>query len=389
MLIGSYVAKCVYAAYRLFQNGTFVELRIGDDAAGFFRVARESYIGYFENYVMNYPHILNAEFHVFGVNYFCAMLVNVLLESIAAVAVCRALTLLEVQGRPRRLGVLVISFAPYVIISSSEILREPVYTCFISLSLCVFVSYLRRGGLSRLVRSVLLMMPVIALHGGYFPIAVTYLALGGFSHRPGGLDKDNLLTRIVCALLIVVSIAVVGAIDPKGIMNSLGNPEELLDRISGNSLHRTTMEAGSAYLLWLKTPTWPTAILASPLKALFYLLSPLPMNWRWITDIVAFLLNSSVHLFFLFAMYRLFLKDRSPRSESETRESRKVLWTVAKAVLVSVLLCAVLFGFDTHNAGTALRHRDAVIPMEAVGISICMALMQSGQNSQSRRKSVR
>lgn len=40
--------------------------------------------------------------------------------------------------------------------------------------------------------------------------------------------------------------------------------------------------------------------------------------------------------------------------------------------LWQILLCAVVFGLGTTTAGTAIRHRDVLLPIEVFILAICL-----------------
>jgi ABC-type transport system involved in multi-copper enzyme maturation permease subunit len=80
---------------------------------------------------------------------------------------------------------------------------------------------------------------------------------------------------------------------------------------------------------------------------LFFMFSPVPWNWRSVTDAIAFLFSSLFYgyVFFTAAPY-VFTRKQRP--------------TISGLFLIA-LLVLMMFGWGVSNSGTALRHRDKMV----------------------------
>lgn len=365
----SYAAKLIVALVRLSQNSIY-GLLSGKDAYRFWWSGVDYYHGVQSQPNRIYSRLLCAEFHVFGANYLCAMLVNIVLSMLAVAMVYEVLMLLGIKKPAMLVGVTLAGLMPYNVLSASELLREPLYLFLIAFSQLVFVRTTRRG-LSWLASlAALPMLPVMVLHGGYFPVAMVYVCTA-IVLTIQAQEKDAPRRLLVPALLICGCAVVMVLLDSHRVLHGIVNPDDLLHRISEMNRSETATGAGSAYLLDLHADSWLEVFLYLPLEFLYFWLSPMPTNWRGMSDIVTFCLDSTVHLG-CFALLVACIGRAEMRKVARQRKSLHVL-LVCLAILV---LCGVVFAYGTYTAGTAIRHRDVLVSIEAVAIATCWELLR-------------
>ena len=149
-------------------------------------------------------------------------------------------------------------------------------------------------------------------------------------------------------------------------MSNVGKAHDVVNRVLGQEEMYYDSNAGSAYLVGLNADTWYMMLLYSPIKLLYYLFSPLPMNWRGLSDVLAFLLDSSIHLLYFYFILLYMRKNRIKKERGITNR-----------ILISIFWCVILSGFvfaiSTYTAGTAIRHRDALLGLELVSIGLIFA----------------
>ena len=99
------------------------------------------------------------------------------------------------------------------------------------------------------------------------------------------------------------------------------------------------------------------AILVAPIKMFYFMFSPIPLDWRGLGDIVSFLFDSSVYLFLVGAtIYGLFKSDMPMRN--------KIF------VLMFLAITVLVYSYGTQSAGTAMRHRNKIIPLLLITFAI-------------------
>ena len=106
---------------------------------------------------------------------------------------------------------------------------------------------------------------------------------------------------------------------------------------------------GSAYLANISVNSFGQLLAYAPLKILFFLGSPMPINWRGLSDVVSFLVDSVFYLYFLWFIL------------SNVKHIRKSPYLIGTALMLSVTVA--IFGIPLSNAGTAMRHRHKLFPI--------------------------
>lgn len=110
-------------------------------------------------------------------------------------------------------------------------------------------------------------------------------------------------------------------------------------------------------------------ILATPLRAIYFLLSPMPWYWRGISDIIAFGICSIPHILIIM-FYRKNIKYITKNKK-----------TFCQLLIVSAIAISFVFGWGCKNAGTAIRHRDKFISLYTVVLGLTLSHKYEKQNS--------
>lgn len=100
----------------------------------------------------------------------------------------------------------------------------------------------------------------------------------------------------------------------------------------------------------LKIDTWWKMILFSPIKMFYFLVSPLPMDWRDIRDIITFFIDGIIYFY---------LTVYSFHNLRKVKTQKPLLIGIAIILLVSIFI----FGVGVTNTGTAMRHRHKIFPI--------------------------
>lgn len=381
ILLLSYICK-VYMILRLTLSTSPVTPTLSGDAIGFWRVATQYYYGDFNTVYTGYPYILNTLFHIFGINYICCLIANVFMMTLSTLIVCDIMNKIGVTGSTRRITLVMSAMLPYTFIIATSIWRESIYVLCFTISLSFYVDYAITGNYRRLILASASVLPAIALHGGYFPIIVVCFTIGR-RRREGGFLKGDIFPPLICILLTILFLSIsTRTVGSRYVTNGLTNPEDFLDRLAGREGGST---ANSAYLVGLRADTWRKAIIYTPIRVLYYLASPMPMDWRGIIDIVTFLFDSTFHLVLLMlSQYCFSLINRTKAIEGYNYKftTDDLYIDLLRTTLACTLLCAVVFAVGTSAAGTAIRHRDAMVTIEVVGIMSAIQIIRSNKHDE-------
>jgi len=107
--------------------------------------------------------------------------------------------------------------------------------------------------------------------------------------------------------------------------------------------------AGSTYLLWMQKLGIGMRLLLSPVRMFYLLFSPLPFDWRGLSDAAVFCVDSLVYIVLVVMMFRPPLLGKAVQ--------------LKRFLGYAVLLLTFVFAFGTTNSGTAVRHRAKFLPM--------------------------
>lgn len=363
---GSIIVKLGYALFR-FPISSITAPTLHADAERFWRTAVQYYEGNFNKVYTPFPFFLNFEFTIFGKNVLCCCLTNIVLSMIMVLLVLEMMNWFRIEGWGRFIAMFLSSFLIYGIQVSNSILRESIYFAFITASFASYINYLKHRQQVYVYIAILLLIPVLVLHIGYFPLAAVYL-LDLFVHEKIRTKKD-FLNRLFTIIVFFIFVLFASRLNSVGYLTGrTGGITGIFNRIAGSNSDEVMGEAGSRYLAGLKITSLPTFVFYSPIKWTFFMFSPLPPNWRGITDILAFLFDGCIHLMCVLLSVRCIrLLKRNNKSGN-----RDMIIRAVQSGLWSVIMCGFVFGLGTSTAGTAIRHRDAMIGIEAIliGISI-------------------
>jgi hypothetical protein len=96
------------------------------------------------------------------------------------------------------------------------------------------------------------------------------------------------------------------------------------------------------------------------------LFSPLPFEWRELSDVVVFCVDS---LFYIVLTVMMFLRPLLGKTVQ-----------LKRFLIYAVLVVTLIFSIGTSNAGTAVRHRAKFLPVMVLAAAVSM---------QERREDVR
>ena len=359
MFWGAFLVKAAYAVYR-FPIGRIADPALSEDAGGFWRTAVQYYEGIFNRVYTPFPYVLNFEFHVFGKNVLCCCMTNIMLSMLMVLIVIQVLNKYEIYGNGRFWAVLFSAFLLYGIIVSNSILRESIYFALITASFYEYIQYINSRQQFRVYLAILMLIPVLALHIGYFPIAGVYIVDIFLNEKIN--SKKDLFNRSVIIVAFLIFVGFASQLNSVGYLTKGNGIVGIINKISGANSDAAMGGAGSRYLAGLRITSIPTFFLYSPIKWIFFMFSPLPTNWRGITDIAAFLLDGCVH----FICIWMALKSLRLFKKNNVNGNLNKIIRVVRTGLWAVVLCGFVFGLGTGTAGTAIRHRDVMIGIETI-----------------------
>jgi hypothetical protein len=230
------------------------------------------------------------------------------------------------------------------------ILREAIMIMFISYSLKKFINFV----LYKRNLDIILAFLFIGI-GGVFHNGVIFLSLSYLIYLLGG-EKNKKGFQVFVFILAIGAFIVF--------------KDKLLEKVGGGDIEKVLaynnngqlLSAGSAYLTGITTTSLGGIVTFLPLFLFYFFFSPTPEMIRGILDIATFLLNSSIYIYITIIGIRSYKKIKNRLTKKEKQ--------IIKALLIGVLFTGAVFSVGTRNAGTAMRHRDKILPFLIVIFAI-------------------
>lgn len=312
----------------------------------------------------NYTYVLALFYTVFGENgRFMAQFVNVLLSFGALLMLYAALRRLEMPEKKRWLAVSVLAFMLSVVSLSGILLRESWILFFTTVTLFFFIRWHQRGGVANAFGCLAAVLAAMVMHAGgvgiYLVCVVSLLVCRTWK-------KDGVWQYLATIGVIILSVVFLYEF-PSILLEKFARAISGLTSIKSGVAASATATAsavvdapptisGSTYLLWMKDLSTSVKLLLSPIKMFYLIFSPLPTDWRNLTDALVFFADSLVFLVLVIHVFRRPLKGKE--------------FQLKRIFIYMFLVMTFLFSMGTSNAGTAVRHRAKFLPV--LLLSACM-----------------
>lgn len=343
VLISAFLIRCVVLLVDYYK--VFPIIGSGSDTEFFYQISVSKALGKPVDYLTNYTVFLTYLFKLIGPQRLFAQFINVLCSYGTIIYIIKAIELAGVKKSRTLLPyVLIASFTPQVIFFSGILLRESLITFFLSISVFYCLKYLQTRRVSYFIFVMCSIFVCTFLHTGMimgvlgFPIVVML-----YDKRRAKLSLS--VKRIVSVVLLVFILSVIisttdmftGYID--SIIKGEDADQAMLDRLNYE------INAGSAYLTSLKFDSSSSIFMFLPLKIFYFLFSPMPWDFRNMLDAITFLFDSSI---FIYMFYLVFFNKKN---------------AVSSSLILVFFLLTMLYALGTTTAGTAIRHRDTILPV--------------------------
>lgn len=234
------------------------------------------------------------------------------------------------------------ALSPISLIMKTGIQREAIIILLISYSIRNFIEYILDKDSLKMIKAFIFIGIASMFHGGVIFIASGYVII----FFTGKNQKT-----IQYFLFIIIIILFIFFKDV--LLEKVGGGD--IDAILAANNRDVLKNAGSGYLKNVSTSNIGEMILYLPLFIFYFLYSPTPDMIRGILDIITFLLNSTIFIYLTIYGYYVYTKVKYNLNFLEKK--------IVKGLLISLIFTIIVFSIGTRNAGTAMRHRDKIIPI--------------------------
>ena len=309
--------------------------------------------------IRGYSKFIAFWYNFFGIERVIPQYINVLLGTTQIMLCYRICKMLNLKRFPIYICVFLLSVLPNTLIMNAILLRETIICFIVALSVYMFVKWQVGGGLHYVIYAM-----VFSCIGAYFHSGAIAALLGEavvyclYDKRSKTikLKGKSIVMAAVCICIFFAIYALLG----DALFGKFARVESAEDIVGTAEYYDN---GGAAYNAGFAiNNTALNLIVNTPIRMLYFVVSPMPWDWRGLQDIIAFFFSSTV---FGYAYYSSIVNLKKKLGTKEKR-------TLILSFLIFALCSAAVFAWGVSNSGTALRHREKFLFIYIVLIGLCI-----------------
>ena len=321
----------IYAGWGLFT---------GKDTENFYECALGINNGYNTN---SYSILLHSIAGIIGTKRIVLEYINIIAAFISLIYFKKAALLISKSKKTVIIAVAIFSLSPINIFLSSSLLREPIMIMLNCISIYYFILWFKAGKKLYLLHSLMAIIISTWLHSGMILVLLALL-ISYVLYEPKIKKislRKNTLFALILALIVAMAIMILSG---KALTKYFQNFSSL------DSTGASTVSANADYLPQIKHAPLSTKLLFLPIEVVYFYLSPMIWDIRTVSMIIAILFSSSLYLYFFIQIL--------------TKNKHKI---PLNTLLMIIIICATIpYAMGVSNAGTAMRHREKILPFIAL-----------------------
>ncbi|MFJ7680010.1 hypothetical protein ACIQXQ_18415 [Peribacillus sp. NPDC097198] len=371
LLFAAFVLRLLTMFWDVYARNIYLLPHSGNDSEGFLisasHISNDLSLLKTDMYGGLYTKALGVLFYITEPERLLGQYINVLLGVSIIVFLYKILSLLEINKKTKELSITLLCFFPQAIIFSGILLRENIISFLVVISFYFFIKWYKYGKKFNGPLSIIFLAIASIFHSGVIGILVGYIFMFMFSKQGENKLTFNRNTIVIFFLFTFASLFSYTQLNEFlfSKFNSIQEVNDLYDSVNDRI-------GSSTYLVGLNVDSIWKLIFFSPIKMFYFLTSPLPMDWRGLSDIISFFLDGLIYLGIM--MYCAFHINKWKKGHP-----------LIIGVLVMLLAVVFIFGMGVANAGTAIRHRHKIYPI----IIIIFALVNHSKKSRLQSKEIK
>lgn len=287
-----------------------------------------------EHFTGFYSQVLGVIYYIFGPYQFWGHFLNISFIMLAATKLMDIADLIGLTLKNKKLMITLWLYMPIPFLMGYALLREASIYYFVVLSIYHFLKWTKEYRPWDMVIAILAVIIGAKYHDGLIAIAVPYLYASLFYSRKRKKIKINVLNIACIITALVLFLGFIGSEEG----------QEYIEKTNAET------GGGSSYLTSLKVETPVEFLFAGPVKAVYLIYSPMPWLIRGGMDILTFCLDSSL---WIYTTYLFFKNYRQVDSRY-------------RILVLCIVIGGFVYGMGTLNTGTAIRHRNKLMPLALV-----------------------
>lgn len=375
IIYSAYFYRLLLLIWDVYFSNSFVLPNSGSDAILFHNVGIAKSVGDFtNNYGGVYTDFLGYIYNFYGASPIIGRYINLLFSIGVIILIIQILDMLKINSKNRILGIYLISFLPNYAILSVVLRRESIIIYCVTISIYFIFKWYLGFKVKDFFFSILFALFASMFHSGALAILFGYFYFYTFldkKNRTLKINKNSILALIIIMLFFYVANELVG----ETLFFKFQNVSELEDITSSIGDSR----GGSGYSIGVNLGNTSLDFLVNtPIRVFYFLLSPMPWDWRGGNDIFAFTFSSIFYGYISIFSLKTFFEFRN--------EKNKYI-TIIGILLITLTTAVLMFSWAVSNAGTALRHRDKFISIYIILylISKEIILLKRGKQNESNK----
>ncbi|MEJ5306933.1 MAG: hypothetical protein WHT27_01365 [candidate division WOR-3 bacterium] len=295
-----------------------------------------------------YSFINGVMFIFIGTQRIIGQYLNVMFGLNIIILAFKILDLLDLDDKIKLVPIAIISVFPNSLIMSGIFLRESIITFLATISLYYFTLWFLTNKNKYMFYSIFFVGLASAFHSGMIALFLGY----SFSFLFYSSKYQNFIfsRRTIFTFFLLVFVFIFSYFRYQEIFFS---KFAKLDEVGDYFTTVNKRLGGSAYLKFLKIDSPLLLVLIGPIKFIYFFITPLPIDWRNIFDIITFLFDSLLYLIVIIKIID-FVLNRKKIFEPIYR-------SYIFSLIVVVVFISIIFGSGVGNTGTALRHRQKFV----------------------------
>lgn len=355
LLYAGYFLRIAVMLMDIYGKNYITILHGGSDSESFYRISVMYYQGNYSEYSTWYPYIVKLIYNFFGQNRVAAQYFNTLFWVLLSVIILSVLKQYKINRNTRLIALLLLAFWPNNICLSSLLMRESMILFFNTFSFILLIRWIQSGKVKYIAGSMGALVPSIILHSGAIGLLMAYVIVI-ILWSP---QRAKLCLSVKSGFVLLLALVVTGVLITVPTFRHLFFAY-IPDLTLTNIVNRWFASGGSDYLQNISVNSFGELFIWTPIRMFYFMFSPLPTDWRGISDIVAFLIDSIPNAVIIIVTI------------IQWRRKHGIERMILGTGLFSLFCSMGIFAWGVSNAGTAMRHRDKLIGIMIV--IFCVAL---------------
>ena len=365
-IVSGYLFRIFILYFDIYGTKIHVLPQSGNDSAMFYRTSTEIVLYGKTNREANFITLISKVFGLIGINRLYGQFLLMLMSILTIILFLRTIEKLAIDQQSKVSCAWIICLLPNFALLSSLFLRESIVTLFITISVCCMVEWMLNNGNVYYILAILSSIIACLFHSGSIGITigcVVCLLIYDTHEKRIHTTVGGILLAVIFALGISFVFLRYGG----ALMGKFTGVENIADLANTNQL------GGSTYSRYVGNSDTPINMIIYTLPRLVYFLfSPFPWQWRGLSDVIAFFFSGLYYIIIIYNAFRYIF-------DKENKYNGMVI-----TLLTIAFFCSFIFAWGVSNTGTATRHRDKMVCL--YGIILSLTLGESSKTS--KKKSV-